>query len=247
MSADGKNMWMVAANNQGNPLYRVTMDGLDEQTYMGISADHDLTAVSGDLMAFLDFGGTCDRIFEITPAGNATMVFDSTGHVDNSGGLLGCHGNSVRYSAAEDVYVFSEYQQDVLVVNRDGSLAWRLTETVGSNSMWGGTQHGTHLLDDTLLIFANTASGSGSAVIEYSRSNWSVLNTFNTGLSTDNMGDVQRLPGGNTLITYSNAGEVREVDSSGNVVLSITRTGGPNFSYTMWRPSLYGPPPDLGM
>jgi len=86
-----------------------------------------------------------------------------------------------------------------------------------------------------------------SAVIEYSRSDWSVINTFDTGLSTPNMGDVQRLPGGNTLITYSNAGEVREVDASGNVVLSISRSGGPNFGYTMWRPSLYGAPPDIGM
>lgn len=248
MSADGKNMWMVAANNNGNPLYRISMDGLDEQTYNGLQADHDVTAVTGETMAFLDFGGTCDRIFEITPAGNATMVFDSTSYVSQSVGLFGCHGNSVRYSATEDVYVFSEHQQDVLVVNRDGSLAWRLTDEVGSNSMWGGEQHGTHLLDDTLLIFANKGGGATqSAVIEFSRSDWSVVNTFNTGLTTDNMGDVQRLPGGNTLITYSNVGEVRELDSSGNAVLSITRTGGPNFSYTMWRPSLYGPPPDIGM
>jgi hypothetical protein len=248
MSADGKNMWMVAATNMGNPLYRVSMDGLDEQTYTGIAADHDLTAVSGETMAFLDFGGTCERIFEITPAGNPKQIFDSTSYVSSGGGLLGCHGNSIRYSSAEDVYVFSEFQQDVLVVNHDGSLAWRLTDEVGSNSAWGGAQHATHLLDDSILIFANQGGGGmNSAVIEYSRSDWSVINTFDTGLSTPNLGDVQRLPGGNTLITYSNAGELREVDPGGNVVLSITRTGGPNFGYTMWRDSLYGPPPDIDL
>jgi hypothetical protein len=101
-------------------------------------------------------------------------------------------------------------------------------------------------LDDTHLVFANKGAGAQSAVIEYSRSDWSVVNTFNTGLTTANMGDVQRLPGGNTLITYSNAGEIREVDGSGNEVLSISRTGA-NFSYSMWRPSLYGAPPDIGM
>ena len=248
ISADGKNMWMVAATNTGNSLYRVSMDGLDEETYGGLMADHDLTPVSGETMAYLDYGGSCDRIFEITPAGNPTMVFDSTDHVSGSVGAFGCHGNSIRYSAAEDVYIFSEHQQDVLVVDReDGTLAWRLTEEVGSNSTWGGEQHGTHLLDDTLLIFANKGDGAQSTAIEYSRSDWSVVNEFDLGLATANMGDVQRLPGGNTLITYSNAGEIREVNDSGTVVLSLTRTGGPNFSYTMWRPSLYGPPPDIGM
>ena len=244
MSADGKNMWIVAATNMGNPLYRVTMDGLDTQTYNGISADHDLTPVSGELMAFMDYSGTCDKIFEITPAGNPTLVFDSTGIVSGQ-----CHGNSVRYSQAEDVYIFSEHMQDILVVDRSGGLEWRLSELVsGGNGSWGGQNHGTHLLDDTLLVFANVGGGQGSStVIEYSRSDWSVVDTFNTGNFTANMGDVQRLPGGNTLITYSNAGEVREVDSSGNVVLSIDRQGGPNFSYTMWRASLYGEPPDIGM
>ena len=244
MSADGKNMWIVAATNMGNPLYRVTMDGLDTQTYNGISADHDLTPVSGELMAFMDYSGTCDKIFEITPAGNPTLVFDSTGIVSGQ-----CHGNSVRYSQAEDVYIFSEHMQDILVVDRSGGLEWRLSELVsGGNGSWGGQNHGTHLLDDTLLVFANVGGGQGSStVIEYSRSDWSVVDTFNTGNFTANMGDVQRLPGGNTLITYSNAGEVREVDGSGNVVLSIDRQGGPNFSYTMWRASLYGEPPDIGM
>jgi hypothetical protein len=58
------------------------------------------------------------------------------------------------------------------------------------------------------------------------------------------MGDVQRLPGGNTLITRGPPSEIQEVDPLGNVVL--TNDGeGRNFGYSEWRTTLYGPPLDI--
>ena len=60
------------------------------------------------------------------------------------------------------------------------------------------------------------------------------------------LGDVQRLPGGNTLVTYSNEGLIQEIDESENVVLQIS--GGENrIGYTLWRETLYGPPPDIDL
>ena len=56
------------------------------------------------------------------------------------------------------------------------------------------------------------------------------------------LGDVQRLPNGNTLIAYSTAGLLEEVDASGNLLqkwqLSISAT----FGYIEKRATLYGPP-----
>jgi hypothetical protein len=46
------------------------------------------------------------------------------------------------------------------------------------------------------------------------------------------------LPGGNTLVTYSNAGTIVELDPSWNVVQTFTVRAG----YSNWRPALYGPP-----
>ena len=54
------------------------------------------------------------------------------------------------------------------------------------------------------------------------------------------------LPGGNTLITYSNDGLIHEIDGEGNVVLEIDG-GSSSFGYSLWRETLYGPPPDISM
>ena len=57
---------------------------------------------------------------------------------------------------------------------------------------------------------------------------------------SDSLGDVQRLPNGNTLVTFSNNGLLQELDSSWNVVQTLS-TG--SFGYADWRETLYGPPP----
>jgi hypothetical protein len=56
--------------------------------------------------------------------------------------------------------------------------------------------------------------------------------------SSSTLGDVQGLPGGNTLVTYSTAGRIVELDPNWNEVQTfVVRVG-----YSSWRPTLYGPP-----
>ena len=57
------------------------------------------------------------------------------------------------------------------------------------------------------------------------------------------MGDVERLPNGNTVIAFSTQGVVREVDSSGAVLQELSWPAGASFGYIEKRPTLYGPPP----
>src|SRR5690606_14708284 len=124
MSADAKSIWLVRESLQGAALQRVTMDGLEVQTYDNVVASHDITAVTGDLMAYLDYGESdCDSIFDIDIEGNVTEAFESTNVTGTAGGgISGCHGNAVRYSATEDAYTFSDHRQDVAVVERSGSV-----------------------------------------------------------------------------------------------------------------------------
>ena len=240
MSADGKHMWMVVSGLSGASLERVTMDTLDAQSY-NVSASHDITPVSGSSMAFLEYGESdCDSIYEIDDDGTTREIFESSDYLSNS-----CHGNALRYSAAEDVYTFSDHMTGVFIVNRDGSLDWRLTDLVGSNNTWGGAQHGHHLLDDSILIFANNGGSGGAAAIEYNLSSGSEQMRYAPGVSTSNLGDVQRLPGGNTLVTFSTAAKIHEIDASGNPVLTIET--GNTVGYSMWRASLYGSSPDLAL
>ena len=54
------------------------------------------------------------------------------------------------------------------------------------------------------------------------------------------LGDVQRLPNGNNLVTFSTSGQIHEMTPSGTLVAKFTSTA---FGYTEFRESLYGPPP----
>ena len=203
---------------------------------------HDITPVGGAKMAYLDYGEPdCQSIFEIDPGGQAREVFESTGVVASGN----CHGNALRYSKKEDVYTFSDHLQDVFVLDRSGTVLWRLSQRVsGGNAAWGGAQHGHQLLDDGLLIFANNGAGNNaSAAVEYALDG-SERRRFPSGGYTANLGDVQRLPGGNTLITYSNQSLIQEVDPNDKVVLEI-KVAGSSLAYSLWLQDLYGPPEDI--
>lgn len=247
MSADGKNMWITPASNNGGPLERVTMDGLDGETYPGAIGSHDLTPVSGELMAFIEYGESdCDSVFEIDPSGETREVIETEGVImATGGGAFGCHANALRYSAAEDVYTVSDVSTDVLVFDREGVLQWRLSDIVaGGVETWGGSQHGHHLLANSMLVYANRYGGANaSAAVEYTLDGELIFH-YESGDFSANLGDAQRLPGGNTLVTFSNDSLIHEVDAEGNLVLEIDG-GGDAMGYALWRETLYGPPPDL--
>jgi hypothetical protein len=62
---------------------------------------------------------------------------------------------------------------------------------------------------------------------------------YEGGVHSSNFGNVQRLPNGNTLVNYSNAGVIHEVTPDRVKVLEITAN--PYLGYATWRPDLYGP------
>jgi hypothetical protein len=230
------------ANNVGAPLERVTLDTLDGQVYPDTIASHDITEVDGPVMAYLDYGESdCNSIFEIDPSGETVEVFDSEEVIP--GGRLaldGCHANALRYARERDSYTLSDLYTDVFVINRRGQLEWRLSELVpGGNDAWGGEQHGHHLLGDSIVIFANRLDSGSSAAVEYGLDGQEVLRYEGERFSA-NLGDVQRLPQGNTLVTYSNDSIIHEIDADGTLLLEIDG-GGYAFGYASWRPTLYGP------
>jgi hypothetical protein len=246
MSADGKHMWMVVSSNSGGLVRSVGMDSLDEVSYQGTVASHDITPVTGSTMAYLDYGERdCNSIFEIEPGGTPREVVEASDFI-TGGGM--CHGNALRYSQKEDVYTYSEVGSGIYVIDRKtGKLQWKLTDKVSASS-WGGTNHGHHLLDDSILIFANKGGANASAAIEYALDGKKIM-SYDSGRSAQNLGDVQRLPGGNTLVSYSNTQSyVHEIDGNQKLVLEIDLgAGGPSLGYILWRESLYGPPPDIGL
>jgi hypothetical protein len=242
MSYNGHDLWAVSADNSGQPIRRVGMDGLNPQTYSSTKSSHDIAAVSGDTMAYLDYSVGCNDINEIDPSGTTKKVFTASGVFGTQ-----CHGNAVRYSEAEDQYTYSVVDKDVIRVDRSGKKLWSLADTVmGGHDTWGGINHGHHLLANSILIFANKGGANGSsAMIEYDFSG-KKISSYESGASSANLGDVQRLPGGNTLVDFSNADVVHQIDSNGTLLVEIKGPGGQNkFGYATWRPTLYGPSPDI--
>jgi hypothetical protein len=144
------------------------------------------------------------------------------------------------------MYTYSEVSSDIVQVDRSGSVQWSLADVAGGVSTWGGVNHGHHLLSDSILIFANSGGGqNSSAMIEYDLSG-TEIDRYDSGDQSQNLGDVQRLPNGNTLVDFSNDGVIHEIDPSGTLLVEITGTGGMNrFGYATWTPTLYGPSPDI--
>jgi hypothetical protein len=62
-------------------------------------------------------------------------------------------------------------------------------------------------------------------------------------INNDGLGDVQRLPNGNTVIAYSAQGVVHEVNANKELLQEITWPIGGAFGYIVKRESLYGPSP----
>ncbi|HMF40310.1 MAG TPA: hypothetical protein VKQ32_06435, partial [Polyangia bacterium] len=246
MSADSQSIWLVNESLSGNVLRRVTMDALTTQSYANTKASHDIAAVSGDTMAYLDYGEPdCNSIFEINNAGTTKEVFEPTNVTSMGTGMSNCHGNAVRYSKKEDFYTYSDWQHELAVVNRMGVLQWKLTQKVsGGNAAWGGAQHGHQLLDSSIILFANngTAGGNRSQAIEYGLDGH-LIKAFSSQGGATNFGDVQRLSNGNTIITYSTSRLMEEVDANDTVVLQVMGAG--SFGYVEFRDSLYGPPLDI--
>jgi hypothetical protein len=244
MSDDGKSLWLAPRYTdpsamETGPLERVSMDTLEVQVYEGTAVSHDLAPVSGETMAFINHGfeeGECtDSVLEIDNSGDTREVFRAWEYLDD------CHINALRYNATEDVYTVSDRSSTIFVVNRDGEVEWRLSDVV-SNVSYGETQHGHHLLQDEILILANHARFSSTVALGYSRLDGSPTYEYDSGEYTNTLGTVQRLPDGNTLVTYSNAGAIHEADPEGNTVMRVQTSP---MGYSAWRADLYGPASDV--
>jgi hypothetical protein len=125
-----------------------------------------------------------------------------------------------------------------------------------------GGQHGFHILGlDDFVIFTNNSriaagsttniggAGDGSVAIEVKLdvAGKTVTKTWSYKASpmqqNDVMGDVERLPNGNTVVGYSTRGVLHEVSSSGSLLQEWKWPAGASFGYIEKRASLYGPPP----
>ncbi len=249
MSYDGKAMWIrnTAQTNGTGVVQRVSMDGLSVERWDVPPTTHDLAVIPDGKLGLIAHTDGCDEVVEFNPAdGSTTPLFN----LEQAHGQTDCHVNYLAYSAADDSFYVSDWQNSTYVkISRTGELIWVLngeaSDFTGSNWTY---QHGIHVLaPDHFLIFSNGAPGENSQALEYSIDETTMTATelwrYDAGVQANFGGDIQRLANGNTLITYSSAGIIQQLDPSGQLLQELTYPIGTTVSYAVKRGSLYGGPP----
>lgn len=267
MSVDGQYMWMVELNvdnetKDGGEVRRVSMDGLTNSgSIPGLAnCHHDLTVLPDGKIACLSWiqqnGDQPSDLLESDAQGNVKKAMTLDGKVYAGGTGLGggtgtYHANSIHYHAYDDSYTIGDRNPNLFIkVSRAGVLKWQFggscTNAPAPQCVSGDwkVNHGHDMLDDgTFLVFNNGQSGASTALF-YKLTEGATLSAMKTGqyqpgTTSIVLGDVQRLPNGNTLVTFSLASTIDEIDPAGNLVQRLNGPGG----YAEWRETLYGPPP----
>jgi hypothetical protein len=252
MSYDGKSMWLRnTANSDTGAVYRVSMDGMKEDVWTIPKSTHDLAVIPDEHVALISrVTNGCDEILELDPVtGNTTIV----ANLQDALKTTMCHVNAVAYYEPDDAFIVSDYLASSYVkLSRTGKVLWVLN---GTQSNFKGFSwqhnHNLHMLGpDRILIFSNGASMTEAAKLyelQLDEQAWTVQQVWQyvDGPAVFAGGDVQRLPNGNTLGNYAIASEIREIDPSGQIVQKISASK-KDFGYSIFRTSLYGPPPRIG-
>lgn len=178
-----------------------------------------------------------DAIIETNPSGDERVIwstwdhlaFDMSEECNDSEGTVWTHANALHYDRESDTYYMSLRELDTVVaIDRStGGTRWKLGGcesdfTTRDNSRTDG-QHQILPVDGGLLVYDNRPDEAYSRVVEFAldhdthvvRERW----TYAAGgaYRTDVLGDVHRLPSGDTLVAWSTAGVMDQVDVEGEL------------------------------
>ncbi len=254
----------------GGSVVRVSIDGTSEERVAVDTGHHDLATLPDGMLFLTGQGGDgCSRIEKLSSDDELSLVYDlrdAFGENFEGGFSDPCHCNSIHYNPKDDSISVSCLSQNAFVkITTDGELLWVLGGN-GSQSHFGGDvqwsrQHGHHMISPNQILFFNNnglepatpdgstfaiaTNGGGSLAVQLEldleRKLATRVRSYDGGSSSQTLGDVQQLHNGNILVTYSNAGEVHEVDRDDNLVQAYVLAYG--IGYASHRRTLYGPPP----
>jgi len=255
---DHQNQWIV----------EVSIDGVVRHALQVEDAHHDFLELSDGSLAVLeadfqmvgDLQVKGDRLVEHSPDGSKREVFSAWDHLtyapDDEGEHPAdewTHVNAVDLDEEAGVYYLSAHHLDsILKIDRDtGELLWQAGGDDSNFALSGGStdlfqwQHQFELVDGGILVFDNGTSGDmNSRVVQYDLDEDAQMAEQVWEFEPDPtlwiycLGDVSRLPNGNTLITWGTSGRIEEVTPEGETVLQIDLPLGAGFGYTSWSASL---------
>ncbi len=246
-------------------VVRVSWDGTVVEHFEVLQHNHTFVEIPDGVVAMLyhdfqpveddDIRG--DRIMEMAPDGTMTQIWSVWDHFEYTDdvylpGTGWTHANALEYIPDEDAYYVGLRNLDCIVkVDRaTGETLWVYGGPHTDFDFDGvppfAEQHEFQLLDDSILIFDNgTVSRNYSQAVEVSLDTDSMHGEVLWNYTTDPTlfvpagGDVHRLPSGNTLVTWSTAGQIDETTPEGDLVWRLNTDLGAGIFYTIWQESLY--------
>jgi hypothetical protein len=267
MTYDGKSMWIANVNvpQAATHVGKVNMDGSGFTDFSAQFQDfhHDLAVLPDESVAFIAYGSNgCDDIKLRKPDGSVSSIVNSGRAFGNA---TSCSCNAIQYDPSDKTVIVSvDSHSAYFKTDLQGNISWVLNggtynsfdKSGGGGTGWTGN-HNLHVIGkDHLIIFNNGVSASGSiptggnAIVRELVLNTTAMTstetwTYDAGISNAVMGDVQRLENGNTVIVYSTAGTIHEVNSSKTLLQSLVWSGvsSAGTGYFTKRKTLYGAPP----
>ncbi|MFH1469673.1 MAG: aryl-sulfate sulfotransferase [Pseudomonadota bacterium] len=245
--------------DEDTAIRRVSLDGAEDVAIDAPFSHHDFVDLPDGTIAYLAYNPRVvedseqfgDSIVEIAPDGRRRIVWDVWDYYDYvRDGLPGPgaswpHGNAIDYIEEEDAYLvgFLTLGVIILVDRVSGEPIWTLggprAELVPADDVDMATHHQFDLVSDHLVVFDNGGIDIGAT----SRA-WEVALDLEAGvaekvweyapepaLNCTNLGDVDRLENGNTLVTFSVSGQIHEVTPAGQVVWRLEAAAGGALSY----------------
>ena len=251
---------------------RVSLDGTEFEQTMLPSSHHDFLELPSGELAALEYSTrtideqevTGDVLVEVDAEGVSTPIWSVWDHVEFDPELTTLDGqrfghfNAVDYHPDEDVYFISSrnfstiFQIDPATgetLARLGPLDGEFEMVGGDMEDWWTNQHQFQILGDDVLVFDNGINGgTGTRAVEVAV-DWEAKTVTPTwsyepdpALGIYALGEVERLPNGNTLITWGSAGQVDEITPEGESVWRANLGLGAGLGYMDWMESLYVTP-----
>lgn len=253
-----------ASVTEGLAIYRVAYDGTLVESIPAEEGHHDFTELPDGTLAWLGHDTRRDGvrevrgdvIFERAPGGEVREVWNTFDWFEWKSDewhdeVSVLHANALRYDPTTDRYWMSARNLDqLLVIDRSsGEIAERI---FGDDSDFrvgrGGPTDGQHsfsLLDDGNFVILDNRGTTDhiSRAIEYhvDRRHRRVDQVWHyrsdERLHVSGLGDVARLPDGDTIIVWSSAGEIQRVRPRGSTVWRANTPLGFALGYLQWTAS----------
>lgn len=237
---DHNSYWSQFDDGEASQIQRMKIDGSVVATYDTPGLHHPFVELDEGSLVWGAADGNRETVEKLTPAGNQESIWSCQDFHDALGIQSYCQSNTLFWNEADDTFLFSLYSDETIVefdhasgetLRYFGHLpgAWEF-DPQDSAFHW---QHGGHFTEaGTLITSSHATRDSDECVVrEYSldEPNQVLQEVWNfgvgLGIEAEVMGEVHRLPGGNTLHNYGSGGRLREVTPDGTLVWEVMWEG----------------------